>query len=247
VQAPADCDNDLQFVHRQTCSGVIDYQWLEGMENEYELALSAGLVSYFKATGYVGSICGIDDPNYQFGTIETTGAALPADCSGARCSVCDTPTDTVYPTCEPCSDPTQNYVNQESLDDYCKFHTCPSDLADARALIAAQCPASPSLSNDSVMSTGCGLIRVAWDFPLAVNAYYFDAQTQALVGAITGNDTPFGQCYAVTYEGGNVPTADCADAQTCSLCDSPSGAAGSGAGGAGFAGASSQSRPRCPE
>src|SRR4029079_1053254 len=93
------------------------------------------------------------------------------------------------------------------------------------------------------ISTGCGYTRVAWIHPLAIEEYFFDTRTEALVGAEFGGDQPAGACLAVTYAGGDIPTHPCADASTCTLCDYASGAAGSGSGAGGAAGDSEAAPP----
>ncbi len=148
------------------------------------------------------------------------------------------------PACEPCSDPSQNYLNQESLADFCTFHTCPATIAEASAFVTPLCPATPSAA-DCTISTGCGYTRVGWIHPLGIDAYYFDTRTETLVGAEFGGDQPAGVCFVVETQGGDVPTQACADASTCTLCDYPAGAAGSGSGAAGSTG-SGKPPPRCP-
>lgn len=251
IEPPSDCDNDLDYVHRAQPGHALTYWWSEGTENEYELVLNQGGGKYFKAMGYVGSFCGIEGPDYDLGTVEFGPPPLdtPSDTVDAsECSVCEgasgiDPTPGL-PACEPCSNPTDNYLNQESLADFCTFHGCPATIAEASAIVATRCPATPA-QYDSTISTGCGYTRVAWIHPLAIEAYFFDTRTEALVGAEFGGDQPAGACLAATYAGGDVPTQPCADASTCTLCDYASGAAGSGSGAAGSAG-TGKPPPRCP-
>lgn len=232
---PANCDNDLDYVTRADCGHILVYRWSEGMENDYELELDTGALRYLSAFGYVGPICGIYGSDYQFGSI-VAGTRL-ADSCDAQCAVCSTgdytrPTDGL-PACEPCSDRTQFETNTETLADYCEFHHCPASLEAAKAELAAQCSGDRSSSNDVVVTTGCGTIGLVHDMGEGVEAYYFDAQTNALAGALEGNDTPGGNCEAFSYVGGSVPTDPCADANTCSLCASGES---DGAGAAGSAG-----------
>ncbi len=235
---PTSCDNDYDYVSRANCDQTLVYRWSVGTENEYEVDLDTGVLTYMSAYGYVGALCGISDSYYQVGSVEA-GTPLTGSCD-AQCAVCSTGDSSDrtadLPACEPCSDRTQFETNTETLADYCKFHHCPVSLAAAKAELTAECSGVRADQNDSLVTTGCGTIRLVHNMGEAVEAYYFDAQTEVLVGAAQGNDVPGGNCQALTYAGGTVPADACTDATPCSLCAAPQGSAGSGAGGMGAGG-----------
>jgi hypothetical protein len=251
IEAPSSCYNDLDYVHRVTSGATLRYRWSEGQENEYELVFQHGSPTYFRAIGYVSRFCEVntyyDGSYYGFGTI-VFGTPVDID-DGTECSICDNllegDLDPELPACEPCSDPMQDELNQESLADFCAFHRCPATIAEASALVAANCPSVPDAA-DATLSTGCGYTRVAWTHASGFEAYFFDSQSEALVGAELTGDLPEGACYTTAYAGGDVPTQACADASTCTLCDSASGAAGSGSGAAGSTATGTPPLPRCP-
>jgi hypothetical protein len=227
---PASCENDLDFVSRATCGSTMVTRWSEGTENSYEVDLEFNQITYMSAFGYVGWLCGIEDPAYDLGSVEA-GGAQTADCS-AQCSVCSTgdASDQTgdLPACEPCTSDTESVTNTESLSDYCNFHHCPASLADAESEVAAECP-NTSYNGDTVR-TGCGVITVLHEKLEGSRSYFFDAQTRALIGVDDIAQVPYGNCLAYRYIGGTSPSS-CVDQSECSLCATSQGAAGSGAGG----------------
>lgn len=238
LTVPTNCDAGLDYVHRNDCvNGNSTYRWVDH-GNEYAAGVRAGTLTSLQAVGAVGAICGIDDPIYRTGMITTDPLppdALPPD-QCPLCSACDGPgTDgstSDLPRCEPCGLGGPSGETHESLEDFCLFHTCPTDLAAAEAAIGATCPAAPASGyTDSTLQTGCGVIAVRREFNGDYEqGYYFDLQTHALVGAFIANDVPWGACGSFFYFGGTVPSlgGTCADASTCTLCTYPPGSVPAG-------------------
>jgi hypothetical protein len=219
AEVPADCENDLDYVRRATCSGTLTrYRWLEGSENAYEVELNGTELRYASAIGYVGSICDISG-DIDFGSV-TAGTAFGGTCMEEECSVCERwleqganpPPRACEPHCT--ADSTGEYATL-TLDDYCAHNYCPRDLNEARESVPAVC----GMETPFTRRSGCGfeVIEKRAASEEAIR-YYFDADDQRLVGVSDYRDTPWGDCEVFEYRGGLVPTQPCDEATTCTLC-----------------------------
>jgi hypothetical protein len=230
VSVPASCDFDESYVERTGCDdGSQQFEWLVGEENGYQMVLDGNVPIYGSAEGYVGEICGIDPALGSFGTV--TAGTLPARECGDSCLICGVKnSNSTPPACGQCTPIDANGMSAtEPLDAYCAQNDCPT-LDEARAHALVNCPTNSDTTNYARMYEDCGIVAVEFGSPFFVNRSYYDAQTKALVGIYTGNDTPFGPCNVFTYLVGQIPSGDCASATRCDLCAAAVGAGGASGG-----------------
>jgi hypothetical protein len=97
---PTSCSLLDTRVKRERCSNGFRYTFVEGEENDYVLEVdSTGKATYFRASGYVSSGCGLDPRKYGYGTLTLGGLSL-IGCHEA-CALCDAYED--LPDCSTCS------------------------------------------------------------------------------------------------------------------------------------------------
>lgn len=96
---PASCSLLDTRVKRERCSNGFRYTFVEGEENDYVLEVdSTGKATYFQASGYVSSGCGLDSQDYGYGKTTMGGRTL-VGCHEA-CALCDAYED--LPACSTC-------------------------------------------------------------------------------------------------------------------------------------------------
>jgi hypothetical protein len=230
------CDSGAGALEQESCdNGTTRYTWTQYGENDYELVLDGDTLLYGSAFGYdLAAVCDFSytDPTVdgQLGTVRA-GANPHSVCAGA-CSACGID-DTLSAPCSTCTRvPEVPYAVTEPLASYCAKYACPKSIAEARAGLTVECGPPSSLQQTALVVTGCGLIRVESYGAFGGASYFFDAVTKELVGASVASDASWGECGAVEYRGGLVPTTECGDTATCDFCTPPAdGAAGAPSGG----------------
>jgi len=201
------------------CDGNrVGYQFQVSQETAYELELDGDQPTYFRASGHVEALCGLDPAGFDTGAVT---AGSPGHCGGS-CALCGE-----WPNVSSCcpSDPVR------PLEDYCAEERCPATAEAAVEQMAGACD-----SDDYALvrkSTGCGVVRVEpWlDYPKGSSpdpVYLFDAATGELIGVHRwASENPLFECPVRGIVWGDVSHETCAEAVTCIDCW-----AGAGAGGA---------------
>lgn len=251
LPVPKDCEHDLNYVRRESCSGgYARYVWAEGGENDYEVFTNADdEVVYVSAIGYVSPGCDLPAGANDYGSY--SAGHRPNTTCARECTVCETDglgAGGAGPSCAVCTPLTQDRV-AVSLADYCASEPCPDDLGDARDDATRSCGGN---GFEADMATSCGVVTVRTTEPHRNVSYFFDADSKALTGLQVRSDAPSGPCEATHTLVGTIPAA-CRLESNCALCpDAAAGGAssagGEGGGGAGGGGASGApaTLPECP-
>jgi hypothetical protein len=228
LHVPDDCENDLDLVLREPCSGgYTRYRWFEGGENDYVRIEDAnGKLVYASASGYVNPGCSGDPLVNDYGSFHA-GVAPNVTCEPG-CAVCGDRSFGGDATswCATCTE-LGNERAAVSLADYCAYTHCPATIDEARYDATSGCGTRVV---DADMTTSCGVVSVRHAERARGVSYFFDAGTKKLTGIVVRAEAAEGPCSVRDTDVGQVPTA-CQLESDCSLCDAGLGGEG-GAGGA---------------